>query len=1387
MTGFVGRRQERQFLRTALEDRAPRLLVVSGASGVGKTALIEQALQDLAPAAPILGRAKYAELATSTGLRPVVDALSQAVDAALGRLYDPLAGAASLRTLVGAQYDTLFAAGFGAAGLTGNAAPSAVTALQSRGGTARLVDALVRVLQWLEGCALPVVLFIDDWHRAPNEAVGFVQACSRRSETSTLKLILAARNERAIAYPASASLIELDPLAELDRFELLVQILGEPDKARAVLDWLGGHASGMPFDLEEIALTLEREQAFARGDGKVRVDPVRAALIDHSDINQIIVQRARSLPPEALRLGIAAALWGDRVRLDMLGGCLAQPPAVTQSAAQGLQANGLLRIEGNEVAFPHDRIRASLLQVPDEATLHALAHGMSDRLLDENTDAHRQTALRLKLVGGVDDLRDERLGGLFAAEAASARRAAQFDLASEFGEAAWSICQHLMKPDPGYRLAVLREACFAAAHRGQTEATRARCRLMIAEATDDAELADAYERSVVAMRLTGTSADAWAFCREGYGRFGIRLPDRISGVHLLLASLVWKFAGRKARRLIPHDARTDQAISSFASAAGYAVWERGPRLSAYVSIQLATRARLMGYNSARWQSVDALISAVLKDYPAAAAFGDKAMAGLSQLQVGRGMTIHRAVLFGKMWRDPRASLIDSTRQTYDFCVAENDLVGAGNAVLSEAAWTWRSAATLEEVVTVLEETDGKAVRLGDARIRGELALLAELVRRLRQPQSLSSDLLDTFIQGKLGEPPIVALEYLSLAEDWPAILRLADQFRDKRHTVDSHPVGVSWRFFENLARLKTGLSLRRSDVRFIRRAARANPTDQLGKLLLLWAEQRYRRGKKDCLPAYAAAVEALQKGSSRLEMGLAAECAAAAARDLGDRDAHERFRGVAVATWSEWGAFGKLAAYRATPLDASIRARLAEAEAKAAMAQRGERAKSRFLAEIGHELRTPLQAMQGLLDLAAERPEEMNVGEIREVFGSLKSVVDDLTELGALGADAPLNIRPTDLAALVGSELALVRDAAQRNGLALSSDTVALRGQEFDVDPDRVRQAVRNLLSNAVKYAGRGTVVLRASVVEGPGGKARLELVVEDTGPGIPEERLAHLFEPFDRAGRRDSKGLGLGLSLSRRIAERMGGSLTAENRPGGGARFVFAFPAERREAPASLPVRPPVAPRPRSILIVEDTALVRRLMARLLTIDGHEVSEAETLAQALETVRRQKLDLVLLDLHLPDGDGLQLLARWPAERERPPVIVLTAAVTRETEQRVTEAGAIVLRKPIAAADLRAAIARVCGALDVPKPANGFDAEMARLAHDARQEIANRTAELVDLLRSQRPRSDIQQCAHKLSGLAAQFDAPRIAEAADRVEQACLDGSIPGDFLSGLERALAER
>ena len=172
---------------------------------------------------------------------------------------------------------------------------------------------------------------------------------------------------------------------------------------------------------------------------------------------------------------------------------------------------------------------------------------------------------------------------------------------------------------------------------------------------------------------------------------------------------------------------------------------------------------------------------------------------------------------------------------------------------------------------------------------------------------------------------------------------------------------------------------------------------------------------------------------------------------------------------------------------------------------------------------------------------------------------------------------------------------------------------------------------------------------------------------------------------------------------------------------------------------------------------------------------------------RRHGLDLLLLDLHLPDGEGLSLLERWPMEQPRPPVIVLTAAVTHEVGNRLRHAAVAILHKPIAAAELRAAIARACGGTPAVPVRDDFDAEMATLEDEARLEISKRTAELIDLVEAHHPRVEIQKYAHKLSGLASQFGAPSIASAVDRIGEACASGAPLADGLAALKLAEVER
>src|SRR5262249_18717885 len=151
---------------------------------------------------------------------------------------------------------------------------------------------------------------------------------------------------------------------------------------------------------------------------------------------------------------------------------------------------------------------------------------------------------------------------------------------------------------------------------------------------------------------------------------------------------------------------------------------------------------------------------------------------------------------------------------------------------------------------------------------------------------------------------------------------------------------------------------------------------------------------------------------------------------LDDASASARFRAAASSIWRAWGAAAKLERYPATdpPTDPELESRLLEAESQAAVALRADRAKSRFLAEASHEPRSPAQAMQLLLDLGATG-EKVYIGELRHAFASFRSIVDDLTDLGALGGEAPLRLGPVDLVSLIESEAALFGAIARRRRL----------------------------------------------------------------------------------------------------------------------------------------------------------------------------------------------------------------------------------------------------------------------------------------------------------------------------------------------------------------------
>jgi signal transduction histidine kinase/DNA-binding response OmpR family regulator len=549
---------------------------------------------------------------------------------------------------------------------------------------------------------------------------------------------------------------------------------------------------------------------------------------------------------------------------------------------------------------------------------------------------------------------------------------------------------------------------------------------------------------------------------------------------------------------------------------------------------------------------------------------------------------------------------------------------------------------------------------------------------------------------------------------------------------------------------------------------------------------RVARNRELCLTAFTEAVAVTEAGSSRLEAGLAAECAADAARGSGDFALAERFHRRAQATWRAWGAATKLDPVSMAGAERDeLASGLIEARALAVAAERTDRAKSRYLADVAHELRTPMQAMQGWLDLAASDPGAADLAAMSDVFSSLRNVVDDLTDYGAFASgEATLEARPTAIIDLLRSECAVARALAARRNATLSlviGDTVP---SHIQTDGSRVRQVVRNLLSNAAKYGEGAPIVVRLDV-EPPdvGAGSWLVVQVEDAGPGLADADLLQLFQPFERGAHAgDGRGLGLGLALSRRIAHRLGGGLSADNRPGGGARFVFRFPGE----PAALS-ESPVPTRHLRILLAEDIDAIRQVIGAVLRQLGHDVIEVGGGLAASELLGKGGFDLAIIDLVMPDLGGLELLGRvrsLPRPLAALPVIVLTASSDTAVLAQARRAGAnVVLRKPVSARELRGTLASMFAHPSDQgiEPVASFEAQMRDLAIAARTHLREHIPELLARVgRGQAAAAD----AHRIAGLAAQFGWEAVALAADELESALRSASCTRGAVSRLSLAL---
>lgn len=389
-----------------------------------------------------------------------------------------------------------------------------------------------------------------------------------------------------------------------------------------------------------------------------------------------------------------------------------------------------------------------------------------------------------------------------------------------------------------------------------------------------------------------------------------------------------------------------------------------------------------------------------------------------------------------------------------------------------------------------------------------------------------------------------------------------------------------------------------------------------------------------------------------------------------------------------------------------------EAEVAREAADNANRAKSEFLSRMSHELRTPLNAILGfgqLLEISPLEGEDAEgVGHVLKAGRHLLALVDDILDLSRIEAGAlTISLEPVHAGGLIADTITLVRPLAADRSIRITTDEQGCDGYVL-TDRQRCRQALLNLLSNAVKYnRDHGTVRVSCEQHDGQ----TLRIAVRDTGRGIDASRRDRLFEPFERLGAESSavEGTGLGLALTKQLVERLGGSIDFDSTPGEGSTFwidlpVTAEPAAPEDTPA-VTDRPVVEGSFQLLLVEDNLANLRLVEAMLRRRPGISVLPVMQGAIALDLAYQHRPDLIVLDLHLPDLSGREVLNRLKADprtRDIPIVIASADATPRRVQQLRDEGAFAYITKPL---ELQRFLDVVDDALAGPRTAGGQDSE----------------------------------------------------------------------------------